>query len=82
MKYLEKSFSVVYGSENYRNNFDKVFNVQNNTTEVEVDLSEEVIEYIEKYAKDHSLTFNDAACVLLEEGLKLMEKDEDCEKGE
>ena len=70
MKYLDKKFSSKASTKQYRENWDNTFLV-----EEEIELSEDVIEFINKYAKDNNISFNDAFNEMLKSGLELMEKE-------
>lgn len=71
MKYLEKTFSSGYNSKLYRNNFDSIFGIK-----VELELSEETIRIIEKYANKHLMSFDEAVNDILRQEIEKLE----CEK--
>lgn len=72
MKYLEKSFNSGANSKLYRENFDSVFGESKDKkgyVDIELDLDEDMIVFLEKYAKDNNITFNDACIEILKSQL-------------
>ena len=73
MKYEQKSFSSGANSKLYRENWDRVFN--KGLVEMEIEIDDETEAFINKYATDHSLSFNDAILGILESQIGRWEKE-------
>lgn len=84
MKYAQKSFTECYGSEDYRNGWERTFGNKKNETEesatqnsdgtydVELDLPDDMVKFIETEAQKNNLTFDTQASKMIEEGLGLL----------
>ena len=82
MKYQDKSFTIGYGSKNYRENYDMAFGKddmvvdENGKVLVEFDLDEDMIVEIERRAKENNVSFDEQFEVMLRSGLEIMEQEE------
>ncbi len=58
-------------SKLYRENFERVFGNEKkeDLTEVELDLDKDVVVFLEKYAKDNQISFNDACIEMIKSQL-------------
>lgn len=72
MRYLDKEpFSSAPNSKEYRKNWDRVFGKK---VDMEIDIDDDVEKFINEYAAENNLSFNDAVIEILEKQLGLMEE--------
>jgi hypothetical protein len=72
MKYLQKSFSSGANTNLYRKNYNKVFP----KVTIEIELPDEYIMEIEKFAKENNLSFDETINMMIDEGIDLLEEKE------
>jgi len=90
MKYEQKSFTECYGSQEYRDGWQRTFAGTNNnldleegvthnddgTYNVEIDIPDDLAKVVDDLAKKNNVSFEVQAGKMVEEGLKIMMENE------
>ena len=86
MKYQNKTFSMIYGSKSYRDNFDESFgkdvefvNNGDGTVSFDMDVPDDLYEVVVEESKKRNLPIEETLSKMIQEGFELIMKKEENE---